>query len=322
MKTEVQFIIFWIIIVIPFFCGSRLKKRLSDPNRTARKLIRTNLILLEPLILFWTIWGLNLSRDVIVLPFAGLITVSIGFLLGKSILPFLHLKQKSHDSYLISSILSNQGMTLGGLMCYLIAGEQGLGLASIYIIYYLPFVFVFIFPFARYSSLKQENPEHSRNRITFRDFRSFFFNLQNLPLLGIITALFLQVGGINRPDIYFPLNILLIGAISIYYLTLGINFEIGDVWSYRKEQIALSISKFLILPCLTLTAIHFIDLDKTIETVIIVQSFMPAAIYSVLSSILYDLDSRLNSSLFVLNSLIFLTVILPLLLLFKDVLFT
>ncbi len=319
MKNEIKFIILWAVILIPFFTGLRLRSFLQAPQNTAKRLIKINLFFLEPVILFWTIWGLTLHRDIIILPFAGLSTVLIGFIAGKIILRFLKLEGVTADSYLISSILANQGMTLGGLICYLVAGEQGLGLATIYVVYYLPFVFTFIFPFARYSSIRHTPGAAERPRRTFREFISFFFNLQNLPLAGIIAALILHGFGIQRPGIWFPLDYFLFTAISIYYLTLGINFETGHITASYKEQGALAISKFIVLPLFTFIILNFIDIDNSVKTVIQVQSFMPAAIYSVISSILFDLDSKLTSGLFVVNSILFLGIVLPAIMMLKGV---
>jgi predicted permease len=72
-------------------------------------------------------------------------------------------------------------------------------------------------------------------------------------------------------------------------------------------------SKFIILPAVTFTALYFVELDPVVETVILVQSCMPAAVYSVISSILFDLDAKLTSGLFVVNSLLFLGIVLPVL---------
>lgn len=319
MNIEIKFILIWALIIIPFFAGSILRGKIRSPQATAKKLIRVNLFFLEPVILFWTIWGMKLHADVAILPIAGIITVITGFITGKIMLKLLNLKGVTSDSYLISSTLANQGMTLGGLICYLIAGEQGLALATIYVIYYLPFVFTFIFPFAKYSSLKHKEGNISKQRRTFKDFIDFFCNLQNLPLAGIIAALVLHCSGIQRPGILFPLDYILFTAITVYYLTLGINFEIGHITAAIREQAALAFSKFIVLPVITFILLNFVELEPSVETVIQVQSFMPAAVYSVISSILFDLDSKLTSGLFVVNSLLFLVVVLPALMMLKGV---
>jgi predicted permease len=319
MNIEIKFILILSLIIIPFFAGSILRGKISSPQSTAKKLIRVNLFFLEPLILLWTIWGMKLHADVAILPVAGIFTVITGFLLGRGMLKFLNLKGVTADSYLISSTLANQGMTLGGLICYLIAGEQGLALATIYVVYYLPFVFIFIFPFAKYSSARHDPESEGKPRRKFKDFTDFFFNLQNLPLAAIIAALIFHCLNIQRPDIFFPLDYLLFAAITVYYLTLGINFETGHITAAIKEQTALALSKFVILPLITFMLLNFVNLDHSVETVILIQSFMPAAIYSVISSILFDLDSKLTSGLFVVNSLFFLGIVLPVLMMLRGV---
>jgi len=287
------------------------------PESAAKLLIRINLIIIEPLILFWTIWGMRLNSDVALLPIAGLGTASLGFFSGKLMLKLLKLEGVTADSYLISSILANQGMTMGGLICYIIAGEQGLALATIYVVYYLPFVFTFIFPFAKYSSVRHKLKNESVPRNRLRDFTFFFFSLQNLPLGSIIAALIINLADVQRPDINFPLDPLLFTTILIYYLTLGINFQTGHIKSGLKEQGALASSKFIFIPFITFTVLSFVELDPAVETVIQIQSFMPAAVYSVICSILFDLDAKLTSGLFVINSILFLGIVLPVLMMLR-----
>ena len=317
MPSEFKFIFFWAIIILPFISGALLNSRLLHPQKTAKILININLFTLEPLILLWTIWGLTLNRELIILPAAGLLTVLTGFILGKIAISVLKPGKKSRVSYIISSSLSNQGITMGGLLCYMVAGEKGLALASIYIIYYLPFIFAVIFPYAKVSSAANSGSGSAKPLFTFRHVRSFFLNFQNMPLAGIFIAVFLQSAGIQRPEIYFPLDILLASVIALYYLTLGINFTISDLTSFMPELTAISLSKFIIIPALTFTVLQFVSLDNSIELVILLQSFAPVAIYSVISSILFELDSRMTSGIFVMNSLIFLFVIMPLLTVFN-----
>lgn len=319
MNAEIKFIILWAVILIPFFTGSKIRKNLQSPQGTAKKLIRINLFFLEPFILFWSIWGLNLNSHVIFLPVAGISTVIIGYLAGRFSIKLLKLKGITASSYLISSILANQGLTLGGLICYLIAGEQGLGLATIYVIYFLPFVFLFIFPYARIASMQIESGSEKLPVMTIRDYARLFFNFQNLPVAGILVALVLHLFQIPRPFLFFNMDHLIYTAISLYYLTLGINFQTGHITTGFKEQAALALSKFIILPAITFIALYFIELDPAVETVILIQSCMPAAVYSVISSILFDLDAKLTSGLFVVNSLLFLGIVLPVLMVLRGV---
>jgi len=320
MNITLKLTIFWIIIFTSFIAGGLFKKYFPGRDESAKKLITLNLIFIEPPILLWTIWGLSLTIDAALLPMAGLFTVICGFALGIIISRILKLEGKSKDSFKISSSLSNQGITMGGMICYLIAGENGLGLASIYVIYYLPFIFIFIFPFARYSSYKY-SAGGSAPLIKFSDFIMFFANPRNLPLLGILAAFILHMLNIPRPGIFFPLDLLLFTVVGVYYFTLGMSFDFKDLTAYKKEQASLTLIRFMIIPALTFAAVYPFDLSPGVRNVILIQSIMPAAVYSVISTLLYDLDSRQNSSLFAMNTIIFLVIILPVMIIFKNYLF-
>ncbi|MCP4715060.1 MAG: hypothetical protein GY868_08085, partial [Deltaproteobacteria bacterium] len=58
MDPTLTFCIFQCCIVIPFCSGIALRKRFPDPADFTKKLLRINIILIEPLIALWCIWGL------------------------------------------------------------------------------------------------------------------------------------------------------------------------------------------------------------------------------------------------------------------------
>jgi hypothetical protein len=138
-----------------------------------------------------------------------------------------------------------------------------------------------------------------------------------MPLFAIILSLFFLALGFERPHISFPVDIFIIISMALYYFTLGLNFELPAFFASGKENAALAAIKFLLVPAVTLLVLKALHLNPAIETVIFVQSFMPAAIYSVVSSVLFDLDAGFASNLFVWNSLIFLAGILPALFIFR-----
>ena len=313
MSIEYKFVIFQLVILFPFVGGSLLNKKLSGYPDLARRLIRVNLIFIEPLVVLWSIWGLSLGGEVLFLPLAGLLLAVAGFGLGYVTLPLVRLKGRSRVAYLVSSSLANHGFTMGGFLCYLFGGVNGLGLSAIFIIYFLPYVFLVIFPFSHTRSNGGVSGSGS--------FGKFFVSLQNMPLYAVFMALIMHLLNVERPAISFPVDIFLLINVGLYYFTLGLNFRIRDLKILRPEHLVMSICKFLILPLTTFMLLGFVDLGRDIESVIMLESFMPAAVYSVLTSVLYDLDSPLSSGLFVVNSLVFIFLILPVLFVLSGVLF-
>lgn len=303
MTTLSKFIFFQFLILLPFIAGYKLRDRFSKPEIISRSLIKFNLIFIDPVIVFWTVWGLAIDMEMIFLPLSGLFLVILGLGLGCLFLPIMKLEMKSNVTFLISSSLANHGFTLGGFLCYILLGEQGLGLSFIFISYFMIYLFLFIFPFANLST--------QREMALARNIRALIFTLKNMPLYAIFLVLLLHLVGIERPAMAFPVDIFLIISIALYYLSLGMSFSFHYVKDIKRENLILSLIKFMLVPLVALLILMQIDLARPIRAVIAIQSFMPVAIYSVVTSILFELDSRLASGLFVINTLIFLTVVLP-----------
>ncbi len=300
-----RFILFQMVILLPFFGGAVLRSRSTLGRDFPKRLIRFNLISIEPLIVLWSIWGLDLSPELILLPFSGLGLVLSGGLLGLLLARFMTLEQRSRATFLISSSLANHGFTMGGFICYILMGEEGLGLSFIFISYFMLYLFGVIFPYAAFVS---------GGRKPVRVFLlEFIKNPQNMPLYAVVAAVALQLGGIARPDIFFPIDLLLVISIAIYYLTVGFNFRLSGGLAFMRENLAMVMIKFVCLPLMAWLLLVLAGFTGNPGRVILIQSMMPAATYSVVTSVLFDLDADLASNMFVINTLIFLVVVLPML---------
>ncbi len=308
MSPAARFLLFQLMIIAPFLAGMAFRKRISSARDLTRRLIRLNLVLIEPCIAIWSIWGLDLRRDMAVLPVSGLLLAVTGLVLGRMVLAALPLQGRSKASFLISSSIANHGFTMGTFLCFFFLGEEGLGLSFLFVSYFLIYVFTVIFPYARSVS----SPLEDRPGI-----RAYVLDIQNLPLLAVAIALVLHVFRVPRPGVSFPIDPLMMISIAVYYFSLGMSFTPSRVFSFLRENAALSFIKFLAVPAITVGVLAMVTLDPKVEAVIIIQSFMPAAIYSVIASVLFDLDESLASNLFVINTLFFLLCVLPLLFVFK-----
>lgn len=312
MDISTRFALFQALIILPFAAGMVVKRllRLENPSVFTRKLIKVNLMAIEPVIALWSTWGLALTKELVMLPLSGLALVCAGTIFGYAIKNRLKLSPRKETTFLISSSLANHGFTMGAFLCYLLAGEKGLGLAFIFLSYFMPYIFLVVFPYARMKS--------TGKGFELGSAMDFFLSLQNMPLFAIIASLLLLAFGISRPAVNFPVDVFIIVSMGLYYFTLGLNFETPAFFASGKENAALAAIKFLLVPALAMAVLRLVHLDPDIETVILVQSFMPAAIYSVVSSVLFDLDAGFASNLFVWNSILFLAGILPGLVVFRD----
>lgn len=305
MTPVLKFILFQVVIILPFLSGAYLNRRFANFDRMAKRLITVNLVFLEPPIILWSILGLTLSSEMVMLPVSGVMLAVAGFAMGKVVANGIRLTETSAKVYTICSSLANQGFTMGGFLCYLLAGERGLALSGIFMIYFIPYTFLFIFAYA--------GMQNRRQLVSRASLTGFFFNLRNLPLLAVLIAISIRLSGIERPAVQFPLELFLLVAIALYYFSLGINFRISDLNPLRKEHWMLAVQKFILLPILAFTVVYFLPIAEELKLIIKIESMMPVAVYAVISSILFNLDSRKATGMFVVNSLIFVCLVFPLL---------
>jgi hypothetical protein len=259
----------------------------------------------DPIIVLWTVWGLRISKELIYLPISGLCLVILGFCIGHLFALFLNLCQKSHGTFVISASLSNHGFTLGGYICYLLLGEQGLALSYIFLLYFVFYLFLFIFPYARWIQASQEQISTKQLILTT------LINVRNIPLYTTVFALLLKKCQIIRPAIDMPVECFLLISISIYYFSLGLTYSVAQENSYTKSHMALVIIKFMLTPLLACVLTQLLPLNATMQSVVIIESFMPVAILSVVVAIIFDLDTRMASHLFVWNTILFLLFVFP-----------
>jgi malate permease and related proteins len=301
-----KFILFQLLIIVPFIGGTLARRYFTDPAAVAKKIIGLNLVALEPPVILWTIWGLGISPGMAILPAAGLVIVLAGFAAGSLMAPMLRLQDASRKTFLISSSLANHGFTMGGFICYVLMGETGLGLSSIFLIYFVPYTFLIIFSYARAGK-------------TFRaGIGEFLIGFRNMPLYASLAALALLASGIPRPALRPPVEPLIMASVALYYWTLGLTTAVKKIAPLRREHLALGTIKFILIPALTWLVLIALPIDSDLKSVIRIQSFMPAAIYSVVTSVLFDLDSPLASSLFVVNTMIFIIIMVPVIALLRQ----
>jgi predicted permease len=202
---------FQIVILVPFAAGTLSRRRLGPQPEFSRRLVRLNLIAFEPLIVFWATWGLELNREQFLLPLAGFAIVAAGFFFGRIFAPMLGLSGARRRVFLISASLGNHGFTLCASLCYLWLGEEGLGLAAIFTFYFTPYIFLFIFPYARGAA---PGFPVAGAGARFSEFLRGFLSWNYLPLYATVLALLLLFAGLKRPLWDLPIVGLLVPTAS------------------------------------------------------------------------------------------------------------
>jgi predicted permease len=292
-------------VAAPFTAGLLLRKRFSEPLKITRLLVRVNIAGLEPLIVLWCVWDLDVRVSVLILPCAGFALAMLSLAAGVVLAPLTGLRGRARQTFLISSTLSNHGFTLGGFLCFILLGETALGYAIFMILYFMPYVFGIIFPAAR---LATSRADAGRGR-----WREILLAPQNIPLTALGIALLLSVLNVPRPEINVSIAPLMFISVGLYYFTLGVTFRGANIFTSGRAHLCLGLIKFIIVPTGAWLVLRCTGLDPLMQQVIMVQACMSAAIYSVITALMFDLEERLASALFVVNTIVCLVFVVPVL---------
>lgn len=217
----------------------------------------------------------------------------------------------------VGAALGNLGFTLGGYLCYslLQPADDALGYAIFYVQVMQVATVPLVYPLARRFAADTDVPRTgpwSLIRETVLDPRS-------MPMHGAFAGIALAAFGppfphslqrLHLTDILFYL-----GALGGYF-GIGLRLRIGDSVRHLREHLALAIIKFALFPLASLAAIAAIGLTPwplgdTARQVVLVQSFMPTAIATVMIANLFHLDARLASVAWLWNTVAFAVLVLP-----------
>lgn len=267
---------------------------------------------------FFVLWRLKLTYSVVSLPFfypaATLIMIPISYLLIR-ILRLLkpELDNRTLGTLFVSFLISNIGYTMGGFVCYSLYGMDGLGYAQLYTSSWVIPIIGFSYPIARAFS-------EGKSRLDIKFILTSFLDVRALPVVGVLLGIVFNLSGIKPIEWIYKYHIVdlwVIAAILSSFFAIGLQLNLSfedESWYFH---LLLFIVKFIISPLVTFILLYLADssglilLPELARKVVIIESFVPTAVFSVIISSLFDLNPRLATYLFVVNTLLFLVVVLP-----------
>lgn len=234
------------------------------------------------------------------------------FGLGLLVARWQKLRRESAGVFSYAAAHSNWGFTMGGFICLRLFGEQGLAYTVIYATLWTIIMFGLFFPLAGRFAGRTE-------RYGLASFVRNLLDLRCLPLAGVLAGIGLSLSGIERPAVFQQWRIidaLVILCTAVMFFVTGLRLHVSHVWGHMRLYAWLAGIKFVFSPLLALGLIWLVQqagvgLTGLPVNVMIVESFMPMALFAVAAANLYGLDAPLASSLFAANTVMFLVLVLP-----------
>lgn len=288
--------------------------RLPISQKKFRKLLqRIAILFFLPISSIGALWIIKIKDvRIAVLPFLGIFALLVGGVLGLFAAKLLKLNRKKSGSMFTCGSFSNI-TSIGGVICYLLLGEKGYALFSLYKLFELVTYFAIGFPIAKLFSSHITIKENiiSRLKTTFMDI------FVVVALVSIAIGTFLNLSGIERPEFYKIINAIFIPLGTVILLiSIGLGMKFGKVRNYINECLAISVIKFMLVPLIVSATAFLLGYGKIEEglplKVVIILSSMPVAFIALIPPSIYDLDLDLANSCWLVTTLS-LVLILPLL---------
>jgi len=267
---------------------------------------------------FFSIWNLPLDADdlwlALIIPVLSVLPALAALPLGRLCFP----KDRPRVGLLaVFAGVANTGSTLGAFLCYqwlepaAVARGYGMTLVTLMAIAGI----LVLYPIA--SACAPE--DRTRKPSALRLIRNSFFCLPALSLYAAILG-----GALSLLDAPYPDEIERFHVITVLfyvasfggYFGIGLRLRFDPPWKDLKFHGLVFGIRFIAVPLLAWVCLSFIDrlgagLPEVKREVIMLEAFMPCAIFSVMTANLFNLDSRLASSAWFWNTVAFAVLIVP-----------
>ena len=304
----------FVVLVGGVLAGCIANNRLGVSERWAKIIMTAVLVSFEWLVSLLIIWQIPLTHNLVWLPIIGALTMLIITAISMVLFSHLKLDHKSRMTLVLAGGLSNLGYTGGAFVCFALFGTQGLGLANIYFILWIPIVYLVFFPLLKIHEIRL-----SGSAGTFK--LGELIDPRMLPIPAAIIALILNLKGVKQPDFiadFHIVDIFVYTASSLSFFAIGLRVNFSRIKNYINLYFPLAAVKFLLTPLVALALVWLLtltghDLTSLVKKVVIVLSACPSAVLMVTMSNVFDLDGPLASALWVATTVIFVAIVVPIL---------
>lgn len=321
MSAGSTFILSVSLIICSMVAGYAARRYRLVSEAAARNLMTLVVVFGYTPVGFLTIWQLapHATTADYLLPLFGaahvLAMLGVGLLAGR----WMRLPRDEEGLLGLAASSGNNGATMGGFVIYQLFGEAGLGRSNFYSMMWTPTTVLVLYPVARRYAGDASAARLPLGRLMLEclwDWRAI-----GLPLY--LAALAMGLAGVKRPafvDDWHVIDILVYVVIVLAYFAIGLRLHLGGAWALRRKIAALAVLRFLVAAGVggVFVAISHLTpwpMTGVTKDVFILQAFVPTAVTVVAVVNMFGLKAKEASVLFVVNTLMYLLLVLPVVLL-------
>jgi predicted permease len=276
---------------------------------------------------FLAIWGIRVTAMDVWLPVLGFVQYAMLALLGVAVagklLPTLQGRGEADEvrqdvgMFGCACGFGNHGFTMAGFVVYLLAGDEGLGHSTIYAMYTF-----FALVVVSYSIARHYAGHVDRGTGLGKLLLGSVFNWRSVSMPVFITAIVLSAAGVPRPTWVAESGIidwLMAGLIGVAYFVIGLRLHLSDLGHTVRLLGLLVVMRHGVALLLGVGLVWAASLTPWGPTgvnrmILLIQSSVPMAVLNVSVANMFHLSPRKASTLFVLNSALYLAFGVPVIL--------
>ncbi len=311
--TQLKIIVSISLILLAATTGYLCRKRGWVGEETARKIMTVVAVAGFSTIGLLTLWVRELQiQDFwppLIVAVHLVIMTGIGLLTAR-LLPGDPVRRTTFG---IASGLGNIAFTMGGTVLYILYDKEGLQLSALAGLLWMPMIVLFIYPIARCA----QPGEHSRRfaRLMFHS----IFDIRSTGLAMMLLGLGLSIGDVPQPGFieqFRVVDALMYLVIALAYFSIGLRLHLGHIRTLWKMIVALAVLRFLVAPLvgaalIAATRLTPWPLHGQTASGLFVELFVPVGLTTVAVANMFRLRGDEASVLFVANTLIYLALVLP-----------
>jgi len=274
--------------------GWALRRRGWLTELQAKRVIRVTMRWLSPVVLCLSFWRLHFAGAHLAwLPVIGFAVSSSTLLPAWWYARRAQLSAPQTGSFLTCALFSNLGF-FGALIAFALYGEAAYGLAMLYLVFFSPSFYLLGFAIAK--RFGQDRHPATAGAEPMEELRLY-------PFLGLLTGVVLNLAHVPRPAICEPINRLLIPIDTAIYLTaVGTHLHVESLGPRWRACLAMSAIKFCYSPLLGWALVSLAHLEGLPRFIVLLQTSMPVAISPLMLTMLFGLDRRLATALFLMTT--------------------
>ena len=295
-------------LATPLLAGYIAYQRGRISDALCNALIRFNIIVMATLLAVLSFWVMPLSRSLLWLPLFSALFMLVPGSIAYLTFARRHKDALSRGAYYMSAMLTNIG-TIAGLSAFLLYDEVGFAYVQIVSSFQVGLLVLVCFPLAAMFRA-QGAKEGTRVHLSFRE---LFLTPNQVPVLGLIAGLALNVYGVERPAVLGTAfqALVHIGAWTALF-PVGCLVDFSRALPYIKKTADLIPLRFLLTPLIFFGLCRLLFADSVLIGSVLLIAAAPTAINAVLTARLYKLNVDLTVASFLVTTVIYLLLFYPL----------